>query len=59
MQFLQENGIDQTIIDQVAHCIRAHRCKDVQPQTIEAKIVAFSDSASHLFDSFYIDMAKR
>jgi predicted O-methyltransferase YrrM len=39
--------------------VRAHRCRDVQPETLEAKLVAFSDSASHLVDSVYIDMIKK
>lgn len=40
------------------HCIRAHRCRDVLPETIEARIVACADSASHMTDSMYMDMAR-
>lgn len=47
-KFLATLTDDKNLIEAVAHCVRAHRCKDVQPETIEAKIVAFSDSASHL-----------
>jgi hypothetical protein len=57
-QFLQENWVDEKIIEQVVHCVRSHRCKDIQPETIEAKIVAFSDSASHMLDIIYIWVAK-
>jgi HD superfamily phosphodiesterase len=55
-KFLEENNIDIYIINQVCHCVRAHRCRDVQPETLEAKLVAFSDSASHLVDSMYINL---
>lgn len=47
------------MIEKVAHCVRAHRCNDVQPDTIEAKILAVADSASHLIDGPYIHMGKR
>ncbi len=43
----------------VRHCVRAHRCRDVMPISIEAKIVACSDSASHMTEpTIYFDMAK-
>lgn len=58
-RFLAEKGIQKDIIEKVAHCVRAHRCKDIQPSTIEAKIVAASDSASHMTDIVYADMASR
>ncbi|MFP4424340.1 MAG: HD domain-containing protein [Candidatus Woesearchaeota archaeon] len=45
-------------MEKVLHCIRAHRCKDVLPNTIEAKIIACADSASHMTDSIYFDIAK-
>lgn len=57
-EFLEDNRIDEDIITRVVHCVRSHRCKDVQPESLEAKIVAFSDSASHLMDSLYIEMIK-
>ena len=58
-RFLGEKGIDKSKIEKVAHCVRAHRCKDIQPNTLEAKIVATSDSASHMTDIVYADMASR
>ncbi len=58
-RFLKENDIDEEVVNAVAHCVRAHRCKDIQPQTLEAKIVAVADSASHMTDIIYIDMASR
>lgn len=58
-RFLKENNVDEMVIKEVAHCVRAHRCKDIQPETLEAKIVAVADSASHMTDIVYIDMASR
>ena len=59
IKFLDENNYHQEKIKKIAHCVRAHRCKDIQPETIEAKIVAFSDSASHMTQAdLYLSMAK-
>jgi HD superfamily phosphodiesterase len=58
-RFLQENGVENTLIDNVSHCVRAHRCRDVQPETLEARAVAVADSASHMTDTVYIDMSNR
>lgn len=58
-RFLSEKGVNMDIINRVAHCVRAHRCKDVQPSTLEARIVAACDSASHMTDIVYVDMASR
>ncbi len=58
-RFLPSIGVNTDIVAKVAHCVRAHRCKDVQPETIEAKILAVSDSASHITDTVYIEMANR
>ncbi len=58
-RFLPTIGVNQDVTDKVAHCVRAHRCKDVQPETTEAKILAVSDSASHMTDTVYIEMANR
>ena len=53
-RFLPELGLDKERIEKVFHCVRAHRCKDVQPETIEAKILAVADSATHMTDINYI-----
>ncbi len=43
----------------VIQCVRAHRCRDVMPSSIEAKIVACADSASHMTEpTIYLDMAR-
>jgi len=43
-------------IEAVAHCVRSHRCRDVPPQTTEAKILAVADSAGHMTDLSYLTM---
>lgn len=58
-KYLGGLGVDEETINLVAGCARSHRCKDVQPETLEAKIVAVSDSASHMTDIVYADMAGR
>ncbi len=56
IQFLTSEGYPNERIKQVAHCVRAHRCRDVQPETLEAKILASADSTSHMTDVVYIIM---
>lgn len=58
-RFLAEQGAKPDFIDKVAHCARSHRCKDVQPNSLEAKILAVADSASHMTDIVYLDMFSR
>jgi len=58
-RFLTEQGAKPDFIDKVAHCARSHRCKDVQPSPLEAKILAVADSASHMTDIVYLDMFSR
>jgi len=58
-RFLPTVGASEELVGRVAHCVRAHRCRDVQPETIEAKILAVSDSASHMTDTVYIEIANR
>ncbi len=56
-EFLEKESYgDKT--DEVLHCVRAHRCKDVKPETLEAKIIACADSASHMTEPVYFEMAK-
>lgn len=56
-EFLKKEGYRSERIDQVCHCIRAHRNRDVEPETLEAKIVACIDSASHMTSDMYISIA--
>ncbi len=53
-RFLSEIGVAPEVIKEVAHCVRAHRGRDVQPVSLEAKILAAADSASHLTDINYL-----
>jgi len=55
-RFLKKIKINPKEIEKIAHCVRAHRCKDIMPRTIEAKILAAADSASHFTDGAYMDM---
>lgn len=56
IRFLSEKAYPEEKIAQVAHCVRSHRCRDVQPETTEAKILVAADSASHMTDFVYITM---
>lgn len=58
-RFLAEFGSDSETIERVAHCVRAHRCADVMPQSLEGKILAAADSASHMTDITYLVMLPR
>ena len=56
-RFLVNEGVSSEKIERIAHCVRAHRCRDVQPETLEARLLAAIDSISHMTDFCYIDMA--
>jgi hypothetical protein len=56
LEFLPKIGIDEKTTEKIAHCVRSHRCKDVQPESKEAKYLAALDSVSHLTDIVYINM---
>ena len=56
---LPEMGLSPEEVDAVAHCVRAHRNNDVPPYTVEAKIVAAADSASHMTGEAYLVFAGR
>ena len=58
-RFLKEIGANNNLIEKVSHCVRAHRNRDISPRTLEAKIVAVSDSASHMLEPVYVDIACR
>jgi len=56
---LEKEGFDKEKTKQILHCIRSHRCKDVMPETLEAKILACADSASHFTSTMYFDIFYR
>jgi predicted HD phosphohydrolase len=56
-KFLEQENVIENIRSNVLHCVRSHRCNDVMPQTLEAKLFACIDSASHMTDSMYMDIA--
>jgi len=53
-RFLSKMELSPEKIEKVAHGVRAHRCKDVQPKSLEAKILAAADSVSHMTEINYI-----
>ncbi len=57
-ELLKSWNYDKEKITQILHCIRAHRCKDVIPESDEAKVIAVIDSASHMSDMVYLKMMK-
>lgn len=58
-EFLLKNNYDPQKLKQVLHGVRSHRNRDVAPESIEAKIFACADSASHMTDIIYIDMVRQ
>ncbi len=58
-RFLNDLKISEELINGVLHCVRSHRVKDVKPKSLEARIIAAADSASHITDSMYFKMAKQ
>ncbi len=57
-KFLEKENYPNDKIKKVLHCVRAHRCRDIIPETLEAKIIALVDSASHMTSTMYLDIAR-
>ena len=57
--FLPKMEISPERIGKIAHCVRAHKCGNVQPNTLEAKILAVANAVSHMTDFYYITMISR
>jgi len=57
--FLPKIEVSAMRIGEITHCVRVHKCKDVQPTTLEAKILAVANSVSHMTDFYYITMISR
>jgi len=50
---LDDKDFDSGKIEKVYAVCRSHRCKDVKPESLEAKILATADAMSHFTHSFY------
>ena len=57
--FLPKIKIFPEKIGEIVRCVRSHKCKDVQPNTLESKILAVSNAVSHMTDFYYITMISR
>ena len=55
---LKKEKLSEIKINKILHAIRAHRNKDIKPETIEAKIVCCADSASHFTAEVYLTVLK-
>lgn len=56
-KFFERENFPRDRMEKVLHCIRSHRCNDVEPESLEAKLVACIDSASHITDTVYFRIA--
>lgn len=52
-RYLETEDLSEKEKENIVHCVRAHRNNDVPPETLEAKILAWSDSASHFTSNIY------
>lgn len=50
---LSQEGVSEEIIDKVYEACRSHRCDEIKPKEIEAKILATADAMSHFTHGFY------
>lgn len=56
--FLEKENYPKDKIDKILHCVRSHRCRDIMPNSLEAKIIACIDSASHMTEPMYFEIAR-
>ncbi|MFA4995692.1 MAG: HD domain-containing protein [Patescibacteria group bacterium] len=57
-EFLKKENYPKDKMGKVLHCVRSHRDRDIKPETLEAKIMACVDSASHMTDSMYANIIR-
>ena len=57
-KYLEDEKCSTKLVSQVLHCVRAHRCRYIMPETLEAKIIACIDSASHMTSPMYFNMMR-
>ena len=53
--YLKDKNLPEDKKTAIIHCVRAHR-RDVQQESLEAKLLAWSDSASHFTSDVYLLM---
>lgn len=56
-EFLKKENYPDDKALKVLRCVRSHRCRDVMPESLEEKIIAFVDSASHMTHPMYVYIA--
>lgn len=57
-KYLENEELSAEEKENIVHCVRAHRNNDVKPETVEAKIMAWADSASHFTSNIYLLMTE-
>ncbi len=57
-QILENLSADQETIVSVTRIVRRHRNRDLPPETIEERIVAAADSATHFSDNEHMNIVK-
>lgn len=57
-KILPDFGIGKDKVDKIVHCVRAHRGRDIETETIEAEIIRNADAMSHydIFPYFFFDV---
>ncbi len=57
-QILENLSADQETIVSVTRIVRRHRNRDLPPETVEERIVAAADSATHFSDNEHMNIVK-
>lgn len=58
-RFLTGLGVESEKLEAICHAVRSHRCRDIMPNTLEAKILAAADSASHMTSRVYFEVGNK
>ncbi|NOY89498.1 MAG: HD domain-containing protein [FCB group bacterium] len=53
-KILSQAGLPSAKIEKVYEVCRSHKCEDVQPKSLEAKILATADAMSHFMHTVYL-----
>jgi putative nucleotidyltransferase with HDIG domain len=57
-KMMLEKGYDESLAEKVRNIVLCHRCKKIQPQTLEEKIIASADAMAHFLQPFYVWVGK-